>query len=52
MIDENFKDDLRKFFKREWEYKMVTDDDFMIDFENFVRQKGYDLSSISKECIA
>lgn len=25
---------------------MDTADDFMIDFENFVRQKGYDLSSI------
>ena len=29
MIDENFKYDLRSFFKREWEYKMGTVDDFI-----------------------
>lgn len=46
MIDINFKDDLRKFFKKEWEYQMGSADDFIISFEEFLNEKGYDLSSI------
>ena len=48
MIDINFKDDLRKFFKKEWEYQMGSADDFIISFEEFLNEKGYDLSSIIK----
>jgi len=45
-IDENFKDDLRRFFKKEWKYKMGSADDFILDFEDFIKQKGYDLSTV------
>lgn len=46
MIDEAFKEDLRRFFKKNWEYQMGSTEDFLIDFEDFIKEKGYDLSSI------
>jgi hypothetical protein len=45
-MDENFKEDLKRFFKIYWEYKMGSADDFIFDFEEFIKEKGYDLSTV------
>lgn len=46
MIDIDFKEDLRRFFKMYWEYKMGSAEDFILDFEDFIKEKGYDLSTV------
>jgi hypothetical protein len=45
-MDETFKQSLRSFFKREWEYKQGSADDFIYDFEEWINKEGFDLSCI------
>lgn len=45
-MDKTFKYELKKFFQKEWEYKQGSADDFIYDFEEWLEDKGFDLSTV------
>lgn len=47
-MDENFEDALRRFFKKEWEYKQGSADDFIYEFQDFLEKEKFDLTNVNK----
>jgi hypothetical protein len=46
IMDSTFQDELRRFFKKNWEYQCGSVEDFMIDFQEFLDGEGFDLTSV------
>jgi hypothetical protein len=45
-MDPILREEIRHFFRKEWEWKLGTADDFMIDLEEFLMKEGFDLSCV------
>jgi hypothetical protein len=45
-MDPILREEIRHFFRKEWEWKLGTADDFMIELEEFLMKEGFDLSCV------
>jgi hypothetical protein len=45
-MDETFKQELKRFFQKEWEYQIGSAEDFIITFEEWLEEQKFDLSTV------